>query len=64
MPTTGSSSSEAARRPPGAKPRVFAAREGIDLATLRQWVAKGLVERARLAPRTGVRVRYRDEDAE
>jgi hypothetical protein len=60
MPTTGSSSSEPPRR--WDKPRAFAQRERIDAETLRQWQEKGVVEVRRIAPRTGVRVRYREEE--
>ncbi len=62
MPITDSSSSERARR--WEKPRAYAARAAIDAATLRQWVDKGVLEVERLAPRTGVRVRAKDEDDE
>jgi hypothetical protein len=60
MPITGSSSSEPRRR--WEKPRTFATRERIAAVTLRQWAEKGVVEVRRLAPRTGVRVRYREDD--
>jgi hypothetical protein len=60
MPTTGSSSSDA--RHPWEKPRTFASRERIDAQTLRQWAEKGVVEVRRLAVRTRVRVRYREDD--
>jgi hypothetical protein len=61
MPTTGSSSSERRR---WEKPEALRAREGIDRATLRAWVDKGVLERAQLAPRTAVRVRYAEEEEE
>jgi hypothetical protein len=48
------------------KPHVFRERERITRATYRAWVDKGVVAVRRVAPRTGVQVRYkRDaEDAE
>ena len=62
MPTTASSSCEPpARR--WEKPRAYAAREGIDWSTLRAWMDKGVLEVRRMAPRTGVRVRAKDDDA-
>jgi hypothetical protein len=37
----------------------YASREGIDRATVWRWIAKGVLEVQRKAPRTGVKVRER-----
>jgi predicted DNA-binding transcriptional regulator AlpA len=39
--------------------REYAAREGIDRATVWRWIAKGVLEVKRKAPRIGVKVRER-----
>jgi predicted site-specific integrase-resolvase len=39
------------------KPAELAAREGVSRATVWRWIDKGLLEVARRAPATGVRVR-------
>ena len=44
------------------RPSDLAAREGISPRTLRRWAEKGLVERRRLAPGLGVRVRLLSDD--
>lgn len=46
----------------GYRIREFCEREGIDRVTAWRWAKKGAIEVSRVAPATGVRVRYRDED--
>jgi hypothetical protein len=46
---------------PWVKPAELAAREGIDRTTVWAWADKGIVEVRRRGPRTGVRMRMRDE---
>src|SRR4029450_2264007 len=48
--------------------KASAAREGVSSRTIHHWIQKGAVEKTRLAPATGVRVRIRtashDDDPE
>ena len=46
----------------GYRIRELAEREGVDPVTIWRWAKKGAIEISRVAPATGVRVRYRDDD--
>ena len=51
-----------AKAPPPVPVAAFCEREQIDRRTAWRWVQKGIVKATRVAPRTGVRLAYVEED--